>query len=110
LEDVYTLTRSISWARENDLNLRDGLELFDRVRGPHYKNLVRFCNVRIILTISPHADGSIKYGVLDKFAEADADLKKANLGFDEAVNILVEKKWSQKNDWITEYNVSHLPP
>jgi salicylate hydroxylase len=40
LEDAYVLTRSILWADEQSLALRDGLELFDKVRGPHYRRLV----------------------------------------------------------------------
>jgi len=67
--------------------LQDGLELFDRVRGPHYQGL---------------------YGILDRFAEADAYLKKSNLGFDDAVNVLVERKWNKKYKWVTEYDVQQV--
>ncbi len=41
LEDVYVLAKSVAWAYEQSMTLREGLDLFDKVRGPHYKNLVR---------------------------------------------------------------------
>ncbi len=47
-----------------------------------------------------------KYGILDQYTEVDEYLARANLGFDNAVNVLVEKKWSQKYNWIQEYDVS----
>lgn len=47
-----------------------------------------------------------KYGILDQYAEADEYLARANLGFDDAVNVLVERKWSKKYNWIQEYDVS----
>lgn len=50
----------------------------------------------------------IKYGVLDQFAEADKDLRKSGFAFDDAVNALVEKKWSKRFNWIQEYDVSQL--
>ncbi|TVY51379.1 Salicylate hydroxylase [Lachnellula cervina] len=86
LEDVFVLIQSIKWAHENSLTLADGLGLFNRVRGPHYKNL---------------------YGVLDEFVQTDAELRQSNLGFDDAVNVLVEKKWSKKFDWISAYDVGY---
>ncbi|TVY93395.1 Salicylate hydroxylase [Lachnellula willkommii] len=86
LEDVYVLTQSIRWAHENSLTFVDGLSLFNRVRGPHYKNL---------------------YGVLDEFGKTDAKLRQSNLGFDDVVNVLVEKKWSKKFEWISAYDVGY---
>ncbi|KAF8854899.1 hypothetical protein BDZ45DRAFT_706354 [Acephala macrosclerotiorum] len=87
LEDVFVLSRAVKWTYEQDLTLQDGLRLFDQIRGPYYRDL---------------------YGVLDKFGEADQYLKNASLGFDEAVNIQVEKKWSKKYNWIQEYDVSQI--
>jgi hypothetical protein len=54
-------------------------------------------------------DCYLKYGVLDQFAEADLYLKKANFDFDTSVNVLLERKWRKKNDWITDYDVSNFP-
>ncbi len=48
LEDVYVLTKSIAWAHEQNLTLQDGLEIFDRVRGPHYRALVSWSSLRMI--------------------------------------------------------------
>jgi salicylate hydroxylase len=42
LEDVYVLARGVASAHEQGLALQDGLELFDRVRGPYYQRLVSF--------------------------------------------------------------------
>lgn len=41
LEDVYVLTRAVKWAHERGLPIQEGLELFDRVRAPHYAAMVR---------------------------------------------------------------------
>lgn len=42
LEDVYVLARGVTWAHDQGRTLKEGLELFDSVRGPHYKRLVSF--------------------------------------------------------------------
>ncbi len=41
LEDVFVLTRAVSWAHDHNLPLGEGLRLFDEVRSPHYGRLVR---------------------------------------------------------------------
>ncbi|KAK4543550.1 hypothetical protein LTR36_005445 [Oleoguttula mirabilis] len=84
LEDVYVLTRSIAWARRQSLTLQHGLSLFDRIRGPHYERL---------------------YHVLDQSAKANAHIEQANLGFDDAVNAIIDLNWSVKNNWIAQYDV-----
>ncbi|KOC08448.1 putative zeaxanthin epoxidase [Aspergillus flavus AF70] len=40
LEDVYVLARAVQWAHERDVPLSDALILYDRVRSPHYKDMV----------------------------------------------------------------------
>lgn len=42
LEDVYVLTRAVKWAHERRLPIHDGLEIFDKVRSPYYKDMVCF--------------------------------------------------------------------
>jgi predicted nucleic acid-binding protein len=54
-----------------------------------------------------YANGNVKYGVLDEFAEADVYLQSLNLDFDDAVNALVARKWGKKHNWITQYDVRH---
>jgi 2-polyprenyl-6-methoxyphenol hydroxylase-like FAD-dependent oxidoreductase len=55
LEDVYALTQSVAWAYRHNLKLRDGLRLFDAVRGPYYKQLVSDrCD--LVVTLSLKAD------------------------------------------------------
>ncbi|RDW74951.1 hypothetical protein BP6252_06093 [Coleophoma cylindrospora] len=84
LEDAYALTRTIAWAHKQNVNLQDGLELYDKIRGAHYRKL---------------------YGILDQNAEADVYIKAANLGFDETVDAVVGRKWTQKNNWVTKYDI-----
>lgn len=40
LEDVFVLTRAISWAHDRGATLGEALQLFDSVRSPHYRRLV----------------------------------------------------------------------
>jgi hypothetical protein len=59
LEDVYALAASISWAYERDLNLSEGLNLFDQVRSPHYAKLVGSISSSPFNSISQWADNII---------------------------------------------------
>jgi hypothetical protein len=51
----------------------------------------------------------LKYGILDQFADVDAYVAASNFGFDEAVQAVVDGKWSTKYNWIAEYDVRFLP-
>lgn len=40
LEDAYALVKSVGWAKSRGHQLRDALNLYDRVRSPHYQSMV----------------------------------------------------------------------
>ncbi|RAK96507.1 FAD-dependent oxidoreductase, partial [Aspergillus ibericus CBS 121593] len=83
LEDVYVLTRAVKWAHDRGLPISDGLELFDRVRAPHYAAM---------------------YEILDGYSKADVTVKETD-GFDEAVSVIVANKWDDDHGWLYRYNV-----
>ncbi|PWY81758.1 monooxygenase [Aspergillus sclerotioniger CBS 115572] len=83
LEDVYVLTRAVKWAHDRGLPISDGLELFDRVRAPHYAAM---------------------YEILDGYAKSDVSVKETD-SFDEAVSIIVANKWDDSHGWLYSYNV-----
>lgn len=108
------LTQSVAWAYVKDKSLPDALALFDKIRGPYYKRLVRpsprltralpFSNLEKTM-LGSYAKTLWQYGVLDEFAEAKAHLDEADLGFDDAVLYLTEKNWNKEHGWIQEYDV-----
>ncbi|GKZ85852.1 hypothetical protein AnigIFM56816_000697 [Aspergillus niger] len=83
LEDVYVLTRAVKWAHERGLPIQDGLELFDRVRAPHYAAM---------------------YDILDGYGKSDVSVKATD-DFDEAVSMIVANKWDDDHGWLYSYNV-----
>ncbi|KAL2218992.1 hypothetical protein M432DRAFT_579577 [Thermoascus aurantiacus ATCC 26904] len=87
LEDVYVLVQSVHWAHERGLSLADALNLFDKVRSPHYEQM---------------------YLILDEFARSDAYVKESRLGFDEAVAVTVANKWTEKHHWLYHYDVRNV--
>ncbi|RDW76583.1 FAD-dependent oxidoreductase [Aspergillus mulundensis] len=88
-EDSFVLSRALSWAYTRDLQLSEGLDLYDRVRSPHYKAL---------------------YGILDRFRESDARMETLGLGFDEAVRHSVREKWGEEAGfgWVYGYDVQEV--
>jgi salicylate hydroxylase len=83
-EDAVVLAKSIDWAHTRGRPLSEALELFDNTRSPHYSNL---------------------YAVLDKFGEADAEIKGQRLTYDEEVSLRIEKNWTSKHEWMYYYKV-----
>ncbi|KAI2825435.1 hypothetical protein CBS147343_8980 [Aspergillus niger] len=83
LEDVYVLTRAVKWAHERGLPIQEGLELFDRVRAPHYAAM---------------------YDILDGYGKSDVSVKATD-DFDEAVSMIVANKWDDDHGWLYSYNV-----
>ncbi|KAL5002640.1 monooxygenase [Aspergillus recurvatus] len=89
LEDSYVLSRAISWAYSRNHDLSRALNLYDRVRSPHYKTL---------------------YSILDKFRESDKEMEKLGLGFDEAVERTVGEKWGEEAGfgWVYGYDAQKV--
>lgn len=87
LEDAYVLTQAVKWAHERNLPVGDGLDLFDKVRTPHYKQM---------------------YAVLARFAAADASIKESKVPFDEAVALHVKHNWTEEDHWLYHYDVQEV--
>ncbi|KAH8432773.1 uncharacterized protein LDX57_010401 [Aspergillus melleus] len=84
LEDVYVLTQAVKWAHERGHPVRDALEIYDRVRSPHYEAM---------------------YNILDKFGQSNEAVRNA-ASFDEAVEITIKSKWADQYGWLYHYDVS----
>lgn len=85
LEDVHALTRTLKWAWTQDRGLATGLELYDRVRSPHYKDL---------------------YGVLDGFASLNSKLLAEGLPVDQEIEERVKRMGGGKSTWMYHYEVT----
>ncbi|KAL4899544.1 hypothetical protein BDW74DRAFT_183651 [Aspergillus multicolor] len=88
-EDSFVLSRALAWAYERGLPLSNALDLYDRVRSPHYNAL---------------------YDILDRFRESDARMEELRLGFDEAVQYSVRAKWGEEAGfgWVYGYDVQEV--
>ncbi|OJJ63585.1 hypothetical protein ASPSYDRAFT_38165 [Aspergillus sydowii CBS 593.65] len=87
LEDSYVLSQAVAWAYERKHSISRGLDLYDRVRSPHYKAM---------------------YAILDDFRRSDAELEKLGLSFDEAVAHTIRDKWGTGFSWIYSYDVQEV--
>ncbi|KAF2492576.1 salicylate hydroxylase [Lophium mytilinum] len=87
LEDAYVVSQSLLWAHERNKSIQEALQLFDKVRSPHYERL---------------------YAVLDGYAATAKQLENPNLhlSFDEEVAVLVTSNWSGVNNWMHYYDVA----
>ncbi|CEN62809.1 hypothetical protein ASPCAL09438 [Aspergillus calidoustus] len=84
LEDSYVLARAVEWAYERGHTLSRGLDLYDRVRSPHYQAM---------------------YAILDAFKKSDAELGRSNLSFDEGTAHTIRGKWGREYGWLYDYDV-----
>lgn len=84
LEDVYALTRSIDWAWREGKGLPSALELYDRIRSPHYRDL---------------------YGVLDNFAALNSALLAESLPVDQEIEERVKRAGEKKSTWMYYYEI-----
>ncbi|RAL13418.1 FAD/NAD(P)-binding domain-containing protein [Aspergillus homomorphus CBS 101889] len=82
-EDAYVVTRAIQWAHERELPISDGLDLFDKVRAPHY-----------------HA----MFDILNRFAQSSVSRQKLT-SFDEAADQVLLDEWSDGHSWLYRYSV-----
>ncbi|KAF5859772.1 hypothetical protein ETB97_002435 [Aspergillus alliaceus] len=83
LEDVYVLTQAVKWAYERGLPISDALDLYDKIRSPHYKDM---------------------YDILDSFRKPDASMKGPSL-FDDIVEANIHNKWTNDYHWLYHYDV-----
>ncbi|KAL2828474.1 hypothetical protein BDW59DRAFT_178843 [Aspergillus cavernicola] len=87
LEDGYVLAQAIAWAHRRGHSISRGLDLYERVRSPHYKEM---------------------YSLLDDFRQSDAELGRLDLGFDEGVAHAIRDKWGGEYGWLYDYDVQEV--
>ncbi len=88
LEDVYTLARALEWAwSSQDRNLADALELYDRVRSPHYEQL---------------------YAVLDNMAAIGRQIASKSLPVDEEIIERAKGTSDRRNEFMYYYKVDEV--
>ncbi|KAL4809464.1 FAD/NAD(P)-binding domain-containing protein [Aspergillus unguis] len=86
-EDSYVLSRAVSWALSKGIPLSQGLDLYNRVRTPHYRAM---------------------YDILAEFKKSDEEMDKLDLSFDEGVDHTVRDKWGDGFAWLYGYDVQKV--
>lgn len=84
LEDAFTIGRAVDWAFLSNRSLTEALNLFDRVRSPHYRAL---------------------YDILDGFSKSEKVIAKADLPPDEDIEARINKVWDPRYTWMYYYQV-----
>ncbi|KAK2751523.1 fungal specific transcription factor [Colletotrichum kahawae] len=84
LEDVYALSRCLSWAWSHRWPLGVALEYYDRIRTPHYRDI---------------------YCVLGKVNEVEAAVAAENLDLDAEVQERVRRTDEARDNWVYYYEV-----
>lgn len=84
LEDAHALAGSLRWMAETDFSLTRGLEMFDRIRSPHYTHL---------------------YETLDKRAELINERTKQLLRPDQEILAQIEEVSDERHEWMYYYKV-----
>ncbi|KAL4791726.1 monooxygenase [Aspergillus venezuelensis] len=87
LEDSFVLSRAVAWVHERKHSMSRGLDLYERVRSPHYAAM---------------------YDILAGFGRADAELDALGLGFEEGVAHSIQNKWSGSFGWLYGYDVQEV--
>lgn len=87
LEDVYALTTSIEWAWRGGKGIKVALELYDKIRSPHYKGL---------------------YDVLDWYGTIGKDVATAGLGVDEEIGQRIRRTSGKKGSWMYHYEIDKV--
>ncbi|PYH48054.1 FAD/NAD(P)-binding domain-containing protein [Aspergillus saccharolyticus JOP 1030-1] len=85
-EDAYVLARAVQWAYDRGYPIRDGLDLFDQVRRPHY-----------------HA----MFDIVDGFAQSQISRQKIT-DFDDAALQILADEWSGGHHWLYTYQVEDV--
>ncbi|KAH7176447.1 hypothetical protein EDB81DRAFT_897767 [Dactylonectria macrodidyma] len=85
LEDVYALTKTLEWAWKGGRGLPAALELYDRIRSPHYGEL---------------------YAVLDWYAGIGKEVAAEGLPVDEEIAQRITRTTGKKGNWMHHYDVA----
>ncbi|KAG5751434.1 hypothetical protein H9Q72_001022 [Fusarium xylarioides] len=84
LEDVYTLSKTLEWAWTRGRGIKAALELYDRIRSPHYHDL---------------------YNVLDWYAGIGKEIAAEGLSVDEEIEAKVRRTKGKKSNWMYHYDI-----
>lgn len=84
LEDVYTLTRTLSWALSQDKPVADALNVFNAIRSPHYRRV---------------------YKELGRFDVIKSDLQEQDLSVDEYIDEVVKGLSRASTSWMYDYDI-----
>ncbi|KAL4786124.1 hypothetical protein BJX76DRAFT_143639 [Aspergillus varians] len=87
LEDSYVLSQAVAWAHSRKHSIARGLDLYDRVRSPHYKAM---------------------YDILEGFRRSDIEMERLNLDFDEGVAHTIRDKWGTEFSWLYSYDMQEV--
>ncbi|KAM0214416.1 hypothetical protein ACHAPA_000382 [Fusarium lateritium] len=84
LEDVYTLTKALEWAWTRGQGIKVALELYNRIRSPHYSGL---------------------YDVLDWYGDVVKGIAAERLPVDEEIEARVRRTKGKRSDWMYYYDI-----
>ncbi|KAK7409393.1 hypothetical protein QQX98_008455 [Neonectria punicea] len=84
LEDVYALTKSVEWAWKGGKGVAAALELYDRIRSPHYGDL---------------------YAVLDWYGGIFAEVAAEGLSVDEEIAQRIRRTRGKQGSWMYHYDI-----
>ncbi|KAF5018797.1 hypothetical protein F66182_9215 [Fusarium sp. NRRL 66182] len=84
LEDVYTLSKTLEWAWTQGQGIKVALELYDRIRSPHYKDL---------------------YDVLDWFGAVVRGVAAEGLPVDDEIEAKIRRTKGKKANWMYYYDI-----
>ncbi|KAF4845368.1 Salicylate hydroxylase [Colletotrichum siamense] len=87
LEDVYALSRCLSWAWLHRWSLGVALEYYDRIRSPHYRDI---------------------YRVLGRVNETEAAVAAEDLDIDAEVKERVRRTDEARDNWVYYYEVDKV--
>ncbi|KAL3297606.1 FAD/NAD(P)-binding domain-containing protein [Colletotrichum asianum] len=87
LEDVYALSRCLSWAWLHRWSLGVALEYYDRIRSPHYRDI---------------------YRVLGRVNETEAAVAAEDLDIDAEVKERVRRTDEARDNWVYHYEVDKV--
>jgi salicylate hydroxylase len=84
LEDVYALTKALEWARPRSQGIKVALELYDRIRSPHYSDL---------------------YDVLDWYGDVSKEIAAEKLSVDGEIEARVRRTKGKRSNWMYNYDI-----
>ncbi|KAM5379674.1 hypothetical protein ACJZ2D_003868 [Fusarium nematophilum] len=87
LEDVYALVKTLEWTWKRGKGLKVALELYDRIRSPHYGEL---------------------YDVLDWYGGINKEIAAEGLSVDAEIGERVKRTKGKKANWMYYYEIQKV--